>query len=153
MFNLSLKLYTTYTVCVFMCTLLYMHPSVFDQNLKFWIVCFRNQVDYPDCGPGLSGCHHHCDHCCVCVQTQSQVSLDCICFSTFVCIWLCVMTFARFRMLLLHTAVRNLHGWRVVCTGLAGHTCLMCHVFLLSAGKRNSKRIISALNQQVRTFK
>lgn len=54
-------------------------------------------MDYPDCGPGLSHCHHHRDHHRVCLQTKNQVSLNwfcalqiskhgCVC----VCMCLCV---------------------------------------------------------------
>lgn len=54
-------------------------------------------MDYPDRGPRLSGCHHHCDHHCVCLQTQSQVSLNWVCavqiwkhLCAEGCTWMCV---------------------------------------------------------------
>jgi len=39
------------------------------------VVFYRHQVDYPDCGLGLSCCHRYSNHHCVHLQMQSQVSV------------------------------------------------------------------------------
>lgn len=73
-------------------------------------------MDYPDCGPGRSGRHHYCDHHCVCLQTQKQVSLNWICAVQILehlcvwCAWMCVCVLWRLADIP-HLKVTSLIHW------------------------------------------